>query len=497
MNNDPLWMADQVTYQIFPDRFAIGKPHTSESKLALPVYGDPSYSRRRWDEMPENPSRGKDFFGGDLQGITDRLDYIQDIGVTTLYLTPIFIAPSNHKYDTTDFFTVDPQFGGEKALKPLVRELKRRKMQLILDAVFNHVSDSHPWFLAARSGQKPYRDFFTFGENGEYECWRGHRHMPELKLENAALQKLLFRGKDSVLQKYLDLGVDGWRFDVAVDVGLGIVRDMRKALRQRFPSAVLLGEVMGFAGDWCNGDQAFHGVMNYYFRDAVLGWLAGEVSARQMNHAAEEYYRGYGHGGAVRSWNMLSSHDTPRLRWTIHDAAQRRLAVVAQFTLPGVPFVYYGEEIGMDGGHDPDCRRPMIWDENRWDRDTLAFYKKIIGIRQSHAALRRGELMVLGHKMEDEALVFLRHTDQINETALVAINNSSQPLRRIVFTPYSHLYHALPMKNLLDSSQVVNMEAGNLRVEVPPRSAAIFVPDDTRLKNYRFFKPRNLARGIR
>jgi alpha-glucosidase len=481
-------MADQVTYQIFPERFAIGKPHTSESKLKLPAYQDPDYSRHRWDELPENPSRGKDFFGGDLAGIRDKLDYIQDLGVTALYLTPIFISPTNHKYDTTDFLTIDPQFGGEKAFTSLIRELKRRQMRLILDAVFNHVSDSHPWFLAAQRGEKPYRDFFTIRKDGSYDCWRGHRHMPELNLDNEALQKLLFRGKSSVLQKYLGMGVDGWRFDVAVDVGLGIVREMRAAVKREFPDAVLLGEVMCFAGDWCSRDDVFHGVMNYYFRDAVLGWLRGEISSRQVNRAANDYFAGYGHAGAVRSWNMLSSHDTPRLRWTIHDTALRKLAVVAQFTLPGVPFVYYGEEIGMDGGHDPDCRRPMIWDESRWDKDTRAFYKRIIEIRQSHAALRRGALTVL----EADTLVFLRHTGTINETAVVAINASAQPYRQVVFAPHSHLYHALPMKNLLEPSQMVTMEAGNIRIELPPRTAGIFVPDDTRLANYNFFKPRNL-----
>jgi alpha-glucosidase len=493
MQNDPLWMADQITYQIFPDRFAVGKPHTPASKLKLACYQDSTYALRRWDELPETPSRGRDFFGGDLAGINDKLDYIQDLGMTALYLTPVFIAPSNHKYDTTDFFTIDPQFGGEEALRGLIRELKRRKMRLVLDAVFNHVSDVHPWFLAARQGKKPFKDFFTFTKGGEYESWRGFQHMPELNLANEKLQDLLFRKKDSVLQKYLDMGIDGWRFDVAVDVGLGIVREMRTAVSQRFPDAVLLGEVMCYAGDWCNRDDVFHGVMNYYFRDAVLGWLRGDVSARQLNCAADEYFRGYSHAGAVRSWNMLSSHDTPRLRWTIHDAAQRRLAIVAQFTLPGVPFVYYGEEIGMDGGHDPDCRRPMIWDEKRWDKETLAFYRKIIDIRQSHPALRRGELIVLGQKLDEDVLVFIRHTDKPDEVALVAINNSTKPLQRIVFTPYSHLYHALPLKNLLDPSQVVHMEAGNVKLEVPPRTAAIFVPDDTRLKNYKFFKPRNLA----
>ena len=492
MQTDPLWMADQITYQIFPDRFAIGKPHTSETKLKLPVYRDATYSLRRWDELPENPSRGRDFFGGDLGGITDNLDYIQDLGVTTLYLTPVFVAPSNHKYDTTDFFTIDPQFGGEQALRGLIKQLKHRKMRLILDAVFNHVSDIHPWFLAAKRGKKPYKDFFTFTKDGQYESWRGYGHMPELNLANEQLQGLLFRKRDSALQKYLELGVDGWRFDVAVDVGLGIVRKIRAAVRQRYPDAVLLGEVMCYAGDWCNRDDVFHGVMNYYFRDAVLGWLRGDVSARQANLAAEEYFRGYNRPGAIRSWNMLSSHDTPRLRWTIHDPAQRKLAIVAQFTLPGVPFVYYGEEIGMDGGNDPDCRRPMIWDEKRWDKGTRGFYKNLIEIRQSRAELRRGELLMLGYKLDADALVFLRHTDKPDEVALVVINNSTQPLRQIVFTPYSHLYHALPLKNLLDPSQMVNMEAGNVNLEIPPRTAAIFVPDDTQIRNYKFFKPRNL-----
>ncbi len=466
MHSDPLWMADQITYQIFPDRFAIGKPHSSESKLARPEYQAGDYQRRRWNEMPENPSRGKDFFGGDLAGICDKLDYIQDLGVTCLYLTPIFISPSNHKYDTTDFFTIDPQFGGEAALNKLIAELKRRQMRLILDAVFNHVSDAHPW-----NGK------FTTGE-----YWRGFKHMPELNLADEKLQDILFRKPDSVLQKYTAMGVDGWRFDVAVDVGLPVV----KAMRQTLPDTVLLGEVMCFAGDWC---RDFTGVMNYYFRDALLGWLHGDVSTRQISSAMKDYSIGYGHTGGVCSWNMLSSHDTPRLRWTIHDAALRQLAVIAQFTLPGVPFIYYGEEIGMDGGHDPDCRRTMIWDEKRWDKDTLAFYKNIIAIRQSQAALRRGALTML----ESDALVFLRHTDKIDEVALVALNNSAQPLRQIVFTPHSHLYHALPMKNLLDPSQVVNMEAGNIKLDLPAHSAAIFVPDDTRIQNYRFFKPRNFS----
>ncbi|MEI6085821.1 MAG: alpha-amylase family glycosyl hydrolase, partial [Verrucomicrobiota bacterium] len=238
-------------------------------------------------------------------------------------------------------------------------------------------------------------------------------------------------------------------------------------------------------GDWCRG---FTGVMNYYFRDALTNWLQGNITARQVSAAMNDYATGYGLRGATCSWNMLSSHDTPRLCHSLPDSAQRRLVLVAQFTLPGVPFIYYGEEIGMAGGHDPDCRRPMIWDETRWDSTTRSFYKQLIQIRQAHPTLRRAKLTML----EADQLVFLRYTDAINETALVAINNSQETYRQIVFTPHAHLDHALPLKNLLNPAQVITMEAGNIKIELPPKTAGIFVPDDTRLRADKFFKTRNL-----
>ncbi len=454
------WVREQIIYQIFPERFAIGRPHTSATKLALPVYQQPKYTRHDWGEVPPQPPRGRDFFGGDLQGILDRLDYVQNLGATALYLTPIFLAPSNHKYDTTDFYTIDPMFGGEATLRTLTGELHRRGLKLILDAVFNHVSDCHPW-------RQTHPEYFT----GTY--WRDFRHMPELDLDNRDLRDDLFR----VLQKYLDLGVDGWRFDVAVDLGLPFVRD----LRARFPTTMLLGEVMSYARDWC-GPDLFTGVMNYYFRDALLGWLRGEFTTSQLRAVVGDV-----HAGSLDSWNMLSSHDTPRLRHTLPDPALRRLAIVAQFTLPGAPLIYYGEEIGMDGGPDPDCRRPMIWDEQRWDHETRQFYRQLIALRQSRPEFQHGHILPL----ESDALVFLRYTDQPTEVALVALNRSNQPLNQIVLTPHSHLYHALPMKNVLAPDPIIPMEAGNLRLSLPPRSAAIFVPDDTRLTTYRFHKPRN------
>lgn len=453
------WMADQIVYEIFPDRFAIGAPHTSESKLALPVYQQPRYERRRWKDLPVQPPRGRDFFGGDLRGVIDRLDHLTELGITCLYLTPIFCAPSNHKYDTTDFFQVDPMFGDEPTLRRLADALHAHGMRLVLDAVFNHISDQHPWC-------REHPEWLA----GTY--WRGFGHMPELALERVDVREMLF----SVIEKWNALGVDGWRFDVAVDVGLPFLQ----ALRERFPQQVFIGEVMSHPAGWC-GPTAFSGVMNYEFRDAVLGWLAGEVSDRQVQRVLSAEFT-----GRWDSWNMLASHDTPRLRHVLGEEAARRLAWVMQFTLPGVPLIYYGEEIGMDGGPDPDCRRPMIWDAGRWDRSLHEFIRTLARLRRERAELRQGRLVML----EADGLVFLRATDKPHEVALVALNPYRRALRQRVFTPHPHLYHALPLRNTLVPHDTIKMEAGNVRLELPPQSAAIYLPADE-MEHYRFFKPRN------
>jgi alpha-glucosidase len=494
--NGPTWLVDQVIYEIFPDRFAIGQPYDSTSKLAQPAYHRAvDYKCMDWSDRPKNPSMGKDFFGGDLKGITDRLDHLCNIGVTSLFLTPIFFAPSNHKYDATDFFKVDEQFGGEPALVSLLDVLHRRDMRLFMDISINHVSDIHPWFLQARDGQQPYPGFFSLREGDQYDCWRDFRQMPELNLSNRQLQDQLWLRPDSVLQKYLRLGLDGWRFDVANDTGHSVAGAIRQMMDQAFPDAAMIGEVTSFAGDWTVGANAYHGVMNYYFRSATLGWLGGDLDKDQMMTAVEEYYRGYGHQGSLQSWNILSSHDTPRLRTMLPDLEQRRLAILAQFTLPGVPFVFYGEEIGMEGGDDPDCRRPMVWEESKWDRDVLSFYRTIAEIRKQRAELRMGGLQRIstGHgpqsSMRNDGIAFLRFTDVPNEVSLVLLNNSAHPWHQRLMLPHSHLFDGLPMRNLLDfQAEPIRLGQGYVDLALGPRTGAIFVPDDTRYTNYRFYK---------
>jgi glycosidase len=328
-----------------------------------------------------------------------------------------------------------------------------------------------------------------------FQSWHGYRPFAELNLENKELQGKLFRNYDSVLQKYLRMEVDGFRFDAANDVGLPIIHKIRQALRQKYPNAIMIGEVTNFAGAWIDQNDQYHGVMNYYFHGALFDWLQGHISSMQMNYSAEEYYRGYGKEGAINSWNILSSHDTPRLRNYLADEKQRKLAVVAQFTLPGVPFIYYGEEIGMAGGGDPDNRRTMIWDEKQWDKDIFEFYRKLIAIRKSRAELQCGDFVMLGHKMTSDVLAFLRHTEEPGEVAIIVINRSGLPVREKLFIPYSHLYVDLRLKDLLSDNLTKVQTGGAVDLDIPAHTAVILVPDDTEFIDYRFYKPRNLLLG--
>ena len=236
-------VASQVLYQIFPDTFAIGGGKTGAQKMLNPAYSDPQVVTLDWSDRRVNVVGQSRFYGGDLNGIVDKLGYLAGLGVTGTYLTPIFTTTSNHKYDATDFFAVDPMFGGDAALQRLLEALDARGMQLTLDAVRNHVSSRHPWFLAVQAGDETKVDWFTLRADGSYDCWQGHTAMPELNLANPAVSDMMYRSKRSVVQPWLAQGVDNWRFDVA------------HCVTERFVDAGLLGEINGFAGSWLAASQ--------------------------------------------------------------------------------------------------------------------------------------------------------------------------------------------------------------------------------------------------
>jgi alpha-glucosidase len=491
---DPLTrnLASQIVYQIFPERFAIGDGLTSEAKLASPAYDLPGAQKRAWSASPMHKPYGQQFFGGDLDGIREHLDYLAELGVTAVYLTPIFTAPSNHKYDATDYGAIDRMFGGEPALDRLLEALHERGMKLILDTVLNHVSDRHPWFLAARDGDPRFRDFFTFPPTGGHDHWKGSSYMPELNLANEAVLDLLYRRPDSLVQSWLERGIDGWRFDVAQDVGLKVAEDLGAIVRARFPDAWLIGEVFGFGGSWLESGQGYHGTMNYYFSTALLGWLKGELGAAQVNRAIADAREGCGLPGLLCSWTILSSHDTPRLASTLGGAARVRLAQLAQMTLPGVPMLYYGEELGMTGAADPDNRRPMPWDTSLWDHAQRAWVKDLLAIRQGNPALRYGDVRVLGDRLPGNALVFLRFTEQPGEAALVVINDADEPLRTRLLLPYSHWYDGVPLRDALGVAGDLQVQAASVLLDVAPHSGAVYEAFEP-FEHYRYFKARNIS----
>lgn len=482
--------AAEVVYQIFPERFAIGGGLSSAQKLASPAYQMPDAALRDWDDSTMQHPWGQQFFGGDLNGIADRVDYLTDLGISTVYLTPVFAAPSNHKYDATDFFRIDPMFGGEAALSRLTDTLHGKGVKLILDAVLNHVSDQHPWFRAAQAGDAHYRDWFTFLPDGGHLCWQDYGFMPELRLDNPAVRDVLYARPDSLLQHWLARGIDGWRFDVAQDVGLRVAEDLVQVVGESYPEATLLGELNGFSASWLESGRGFHGMMNYWYRTALLGWLAGEIDAVQMNAAVRDARQGYGLAGLLCSWNMLSSHDTPRLLTTLGDAASVRLAQTAQFTLPGIPMLYYGEEIGMQGGADPGCRGTMRWNPADWNPAQHDFVKRLIALRKANPALQYGDITVLGDRLPGNALIFLRHTGEPGEAALVVINRSNQPLRHRLLLPFSHWYDGVPLRDALGQCDETKVQAASVLLNIPAQGSAIYEAYEP-YKHYNFFKLRN------
>jgi glycosidase len=413
----PNWVRNAIFYQIFPDRFYDGDHAT-----------DPPGSRP-WGERPTRES----FFGGDLVGITEKLDYLENLGITALYLTPIFTAPSNHKYDTVDYFEVDPAFGGNAALARLVTALHDRGMRIILDGVFNHCSDRHPFFLdvIAHGKASEYWDWFTI-EGAEvisepepnYARWAGVRNMPEWNHRNRKVREYLL----SVVRHWIhEYDIDGWRLDTTDYLPPDFVKDIRCVAKEEKSDAYIVGEVMGLATSWFKHD-ALDGVMHYRLRDALIGFFAnGDCNAASFAGFVRSIWHSYPDEANYSSYTLLGSHDKPRfLTLCGGDKTSLILAAAFLFTFPGAAAIYYGDEIGLEGGDDPDCRRVFPWNEKAWDRNLLETFHQLAHLRQQEACLRRGTIeFVTAH---EQHLVFKRKLSQ--EEIIIAINtgNKDEPL---------------------------------------------------------------------
>jgi len=399
----PSWVPDAIFYQIFPDRFRRG--------------------RGLW------PSHGaaatRQVCGGDLDGVRDALPYLEDLGITALYLTPIFTASSYHRYDTEDYFHVDPVLGGDAALARLIDALRARGMRIVLDGVFNHASSQHPFFAdVVRHGRaSPYWAWFSVhGARVEtdpepnYDCWAGVATMPEWNQGHGEVREYLL----SVVRHWIrEVGIDGWRLDTTEYLPPDFVREIDQAAKAENPDVYVLGEVMGLGTPWFRHD-ALDGVMHYKLWERLVAFIADEEwDAQRFASSIRSIWRSYTKAGNYASLTLLGSHDKPRFR-TLCGGDTRKLLLATSFlfTFPGAPAIYYGDEIGMEGDEDPDNRRCFPWDDERWDREVLERTRQLVALRRRLPALRTGAVVPV--TTEGRLLVFRR--ELASERVLVALN---------------------------------------------------------------------------
>ncbi|WP_156011096.1 glycoside hydrolase family 13 protein [Streptococcus ruminantium] len=380
----PAWVSGTVWYQIFPDRFARGK--ASEAKQTF----------REWN--PDLAPSPNDFFGGDLAGIIEHLDYLQDLGITGLYLCPIFKAPSNHKYDTSDYYQIDPQFGTNEELKQLVSKAHQRGMRVMLDAVFNHIGyQSKQWQDVLEKGERSiYRDWFHIDrfplveeKNGQecvnYQTFAFQKEMPKLNTAHPEVKAYLL---DIARFWIEECDIDAWRLDVANEIDHQFWKEFRKTVLSIKPDLFILGEIWHSAQSWLVGDE-HHSVMNYPLASAIKSFfLTGELTDKEFIASLNSQRFTYRQQVREVLFNLLDSHDTERISTTAKgDKNAIKAALVALFFQVGSPCIYYGTEVGLSGGEDPDCRKVMPWKKEQQDEELLAFVTKLIHLRQTYQTI--------------------------------------------------------------------------------------------------------------
>lgn len=423
----PDWVKHAIFYQIFPDRFA------SSNQVKKPDNLEP------WDSKPTIYG----FKGGDLLGIAEHLDYLQDLGINAIYLNPILQSTANHRYHTQDYFRVDPILGGDDAFRKLLDAAHAKGMRVIIDGVFNHASRGFYQFNHAleNGANSPYLDWFhihgfplhAYEGKHNYDAWWGNPALPKLNTDTPAVREFIF----DVAEHWIKFGCDGWRLDVPAEIDDdNFWRTFRRRVKAINPDAYIVGEIWHEAQRWLQGDQ-FDAVMNYMFTKACIGFCVSEkidhnltsnldplpaLDASGFAYALNSTLGLYDWQINCAQMNLLDSHDTARfLTIAKNDHAALKLATLCMFTFPGAPNVYYGDEIGMAGGRDPDCRRAFPWDQSAWDHDMLDHFKACIALRNQHCALRDGSFRVVYAK--GKCVVYMR--EKGDEKLIVALNSGS------------------------------------------------------------------------
>ncbi len=498
----PDWFGRGVTYQIFPDRFRrTGTPDVSG------MVGR-RWLHESWDDQPvfrpdeDGQITNRDFFGGSLAGITEKLDYLQSLSVTTLYLNPIFEAASNHRYDTADYRAIDPLLGDEETFRTLCREAHKRGMRVMLDGVFNHTGSRSRYFNAdgfypelgaAQSQDSPYYDWYSFHPwPTDYDAWWGVKTLPAVNEQRPAYRQFIFKGEDSVVRHWLRCGADGWRLDVADELPGDFIAGIRRAIEDEKPDGYLLGEV------WEDGSNKVaysqrrryllgretHGLMNYPLRTALLRWLGGGDAA-EFRESMETLRANYPPAAFYGAMNFLGTHDTPRILTLLgaehipaakeeraafalspaqlaRGRAKLRLAGMLLYGFPGSPTLFYGDETGMQGFEDPLNRGTYPW--GREDTGLLDFFRALGRLRKERRSLQSGSLTYV--YAQGGGLVITREHE--GETTMVALNAGDEALTLTLPWPRGTAEDGLTGQRFL----AVN---GQLRLSLPPLDGVVLI----------------------
>lgn len=501
----PDWYKESVMYQIYVDRFYKGRYNPPEG-----AYGRGSVLHANWDDPPFYIKDEKecivewDFFGGNLQGVLEKLPYFHNLGISSIYFNPIFLAASNHKYDTADYKKIDPAYGDDKILEKLTKQGEKLGIRFILDGVFSHTGSDSIYFNkegnydslgAYQSQDSPYYRWYRFlNYPEEYESWWGIDVHPNVNELEPSYLDFIIRDEDSVLHHWLKKGIKGWRLDVADELPDAFIKELRAAMKKEDPSSVLIGEVWEDASNKISYDmrrqfllgEELDSTMNYPFRDIFLHFLLGNISGEEAGARVMSLYENYPSESFYGAMNLIGSHDRTRILTLLGGApsetelstvdqrkyrlpkaklelAMKRLKILSllQFTFPGVPCIYYGDEVGVEGYSDPNNRKTYPW--GRENNLILEWYKKIIKLRNTYDPLKKG--VFIPGTVGEEVYSFWRIYK--NQKIFCAVNRSRNKTNKIKVDDINKL----KILDLLEGRNII----GDEDIELLPLQGKVFL----------------------
>ncbi len=480
------WRNGAIVYQVLVDRFAPcanldTKRHLYPAPKTLRNWTEPAI---KGSYLPQEKlwSHEIHFWGGDLKSLETKLDYIQQLGTELLYLNPICLAHTNHKYDALDYQQVSAEYGTRDDVKRLAQALHARGMKLVLDGVFNHMGRNSAAFREAEHNPlSPYRDWFVFGPQfpGGARAWWGAQNLPELNLENQAVRDHLYAAPDSVVRSWLRDGIDGWRLDVAFDIGFVFLEELTQAAHAEKPGSLIVGEIPNYPQAWF---PSVDGVMHFGLRRILLAMADGKLDGATAGRMITRVIDDTGIENMLKSWLYLDNHDTERQATVVPDEARRRVAQTLMFTLPGSPQLYYGSEIGMTGGEDPAMRSPMRWDLVDAGHPQLEWTRRLVTLHKQHRALRIGNYRPL---VTRELFAFERHTDRARDTVFVIANPQDHAVEEMVLLSNSKVMEGTQLVDQLgQTTDAFPARAALATVKVPAHTTLVLKPVSTRDDGY-------------